>query len=110
MMDLMLPGAPAEARWVRAAPRLDWPLADVERMTRTAFPRSRVLECRPLANGFRNANLYLTLDSVAAPLVLRIYQHDPSVCQKEVDLMHLVRHTVPVRSEERRVGKECRSP
>jgi aminoglycoside phosphotransferase (APT) family kinase protein len=96
MMDLMVPGAPAEARWVRAAPRLDWPLAVVERMVRTAFPRHRVLECRPLSNGLRNANLLLTLDSVAEPLVLRIYQHDPSLCQKEVDLMRLVRPTVPV--------------
>ncbi len=95
-MVLMVPGAPPEARWRRTAPRLDWPLAVVERMVRTAFPRHRVLECRPLSNGLRNANLYLTLDSVTAPLILRIYQHDPSLCQKEVDLMHLVRHTVPV--------------
>ena len=96
MMDLMLPGAPAEARWMRAEPQLDWPLAVVERMTRAAFPRHRVLECRPLSNGLRNANFRLSLDSLAEPLVLRIYQHDPSLCQKEVDLMHLVRQTVPV--------------
>src|ERR1017187_8141431 len=96
MMDFMVPGAPAEARWVRSAPRLDWPLPLVEHMARTAFPRQRVRECRPLSNGLRNANLLLTLDSVAEPLVLRIYQHDPSLCQKEVDLMRLVRPTVPV--------------
>ena len=96
MMDLMLPGAPPEARWLRAEPQLDWPLAVVERMTRAAFPRHRVLECRPLSNGLRNANFRLSLDSLAEPLVLRIYQHDPSLCQKEVDLMHLVRQTVPV--------------
>jgi aminoglycoside phosphotransferase (APT) family kinase protein len=65
-------------------------------MARTAFPRSRVLECRPLANGLRNANLLLTLDPGAESLVLRIYQHDPSLCQKEMDLMRLVRRTVPV--------------
>ena len=91
----MLPGAPAEARWVRAAPRPDWPLAVVERMARTAFPRSRVLQCQPLSNGLRNANLRLDLDSLGSPLVLRIYQHDPSLCQKEMDLMRLVRSTVP---------------
>jgi len=96
MMDLMLPGAPAEARWLRAAPRLDWPPSVVERMARAAFPRQRVLECRPLANGLRNANLLLKLDSPRSPVVLRIYQHDPSLCQKEVDLMRLVRPTVPV--------------
>jgi aminoglycoside phosphotransferase (APT) family kinase protein len=95
-MNLMLPGAPAEARWVRAKPRVDWPLSVVERTLRTAFPRSRVLECRPLSNGLRNTNLFLTLDTAAAPVVLRIYQHDPSLCQKEVDLMRLVRPTVPV--------------
>jgi aminoglycoside phosphotransferase (APT) family kinase protein len=65
-------------------------------MARMAFPRSRVLECRPLSNGLRNVNLRLSLDSLAAPMVLRIYQHDPSLCQKEVDLMRLVRPTVPV--------------
>jgi aminoglycoside phosphotransferase (APT) family kinase protein len=65
-------------------------------MARTAFPRQRVLECRPLANGLRNANLLLKLDSPRSPVVLRIYQHDPSLCQKEVDLMRLVRPTVPV--------------
>jgi aminoglycoside phosphotransferase (APT) family kinase protein len=96
MMDLMLAGTPAQARWVKAAPHLDWPLAVVERMVSMAFPHHSVLECRPLSNGLRNVNLLLRLDSPAAPLVLRIYQHDPSLCQKEVDLMRLARHTVPV--------------
>lgn len=81
---------------MRAVPHTDWPLADVERMTRVAFPRHRVLEYRPLSNGLRNANLLLTLDSLRSPLVLRIYQHDPSLCQKEMDLMRLVRPTLPV--------------
>ncbi len=96
MIDLMVPGAPAAARWLRAAPRLDWPLSVVERMARAAFPGHRVLEYQPLANGLRNVNIRLTLESLAEPRLLRIYQHDPSLCQKEVDLMQLVRSTVPV--------------
>ena len=81
---------------MRPEPRIDWPMLAVQRMVCTAFPRSRVLHCQPLANGLRNANLRLSLDSVPEPLVLRIYQHDPSLCQKEMDLMRLVRPTVPV--------------
>jgi aminoglycoside phosphotransferase (APT) family kinase protein len=65
-------------------------------MIHTAFPRHRVLEYQPLLNGLRNVNIRLTLESLAEPLLLRIYQHDPSLCQKEVDLMQLVRSTVPV--------------
>ena len=95
-MKPMLSGSPAEARWLRSAPRTDWPAATIARITHSAFPRRRVLEWRPLANGQRNANLLLRLDSPSEPVVLRIYQHDPSLCRKEVDLMQLVRQTVPV--------------
>jgi aminoglycoside phosphotransferase (APT) family kinase protein len=65
-------------------------------MVQTAFPRSRISQKQLLAAGLRNANFKLTLDSSSEPVVLRIYEHDPSLCRKEIDLMRLVRHTVPV--------------
>lgn len=92
----MLPGAPQEAQWIRSAPRLDWPAPVLQRMVQTAFPRSRISQKQLLAAGLRNANFKLTLDSSSEPVVLRIYEHDPSLCRKEIDLMRLVRHTVPV--------------
>jgi aminoglycoside phosphotransferase (APT) family kinase protein len=65
-------------------------------MVNRALPRARVVEAQFLADGLRNANFRLLLDSPAAPLVLRIYEHDASLCRKEVDVMRLVAGSVPV--------------
>ena len=92
----MAPDAPREARWVRAEPRRAIPAEEAERMVRRAFPRGRVVHVHPLAGGLRNANFKLTLDSTPGPLVLRVYEHDASLCRKEADLMRLVGGSVPV--------------
>lgn len=92
----MLPGAPKEARWMQSEPRRSMPAAVVERMLHTAFPRCRVVEMQPLDGGLRNANFRLRLDSPSNELVLRVYEHDASICQKEVDLLRLVAGAVPV--------------
>ncbi len=88
--------APREARWVRSEPRRAMPAEEAERMVRSAFPRGRILRVQPLAGGLRNANFKLTLDCTAAPIVLRVYEHDASLCRKEADLMHLLGGSVPV--------------
>ncbi len=92
----MIPGAPEEARWVRAEARSAPSAAALERLVRTAFPRSHVTAIEPLASGFRNANFKVQLDSNDEWIVLRVYEHDPSLCQKEVDLIRLVAGSVPV--------------
>ncbi|HEV3196475.1 MAG TPA: phosphotransferase [Bryobacteraceae bacterium] len=92
----MLPGAPEGARWVRDEPRRTLPSHLLTRMVRSAFPQGRVLKIEPLADGFRNSNFKLRIASLAEPLVLRIYEHDPTLCQKEVDLLRLVGRSVPV--------------
>jgi aminoglycoside phosphotransferase (APT) family kinase protein len=92
----MVSGAPAAARWVRSEPRRSLPARDLERIVKTAFPHSRALSAQPLTAGYRNANFTLQLDSTADRFVLRIYEHDPSLCQKELDLMRLVGGSVPV--------------
>lgn len=51
---------------------------------------------QPLADGLRNANFKLQLDSTPEPIVLRVYEHDFSICRKEVDLIRLVGGSVPV--------------
>ena len=92
----MLPGTPHEARWVRCEPRRTLPPETLDRMVHTAFPRRRVMEMQPLGDGLRNANFKLRLDGQPEPVVLRIYEHDASLCRKEMDLLRLAGGSVPV--------------
>lgn len=92
----MIPGTPDAARWIRPEPRRTLPVPLVQRMVHTAFPRWRVIAIQPLGDGWRNANFKLQLDSTPEFIVLRIYEHDASLCQKEIDLMRLVGPSVPV--------------
>lgn len=92
----MVPGAPQQARWIRSEPRRHLPAPLMERIVDAAFPGCRALGAEPLGDGLRNSNFTLHLDRASAPVVLRIYEHDPSLCQKEVDLMRLVGARVPV--------------
>jgi hypothetical protein len=92
----MLPGAPHEARWIRSEPRRTLPAEILNRMVHTAFPRCRIIETQPLGDGLRNANFKLRLDGHPEPAVLRIYEHDASLCRKELDLLRLAGGAVPV--------------
>src|SRR5258708_25036794 len=92
----MAPGAPDASRWLRTEPRRILPADVLERVAKAAFPHSRLLEVQPLTAGLRNANFILRLDSAPDLVVLRIYDHEESLCQKEVDLMHLIGGSVPV--------------
>lgn len=92
----MVPGAPEEARWIRSEPRRVLPAAVLERIVRRAFSGGRVIAVEPLIDGLRNANFKLHLDGTAEVFVLRIYEHDPSLCQKEIDVMQLVSGSVPL--------------
>jgi aminoglycoside phosphotransferase (APT) family kinase protein len=91
----VIPGAPEQARWIRAEPRRSLPAPVLDRIVHTAFPRCRLLASEPLRDGLRNSNFKLYLDRPTEPVVLRIYEHDASLCQKEIDLMRLVGKTVP---------------
>ena len=92
----MVDGAPHEARWLRAEPRRALAPRLLERIVQTAFPRCHVIDMQPLADGWRNANFKLCLDCTPESIVLRIYEHDASLCQKEVDLIGLLGGSVPV--------------
>jgi hypothetical protein len=81
---------------MRDAPRGTLPAAVLERIILIAFPRSRQFASEPLGDGLRNTNIKLYLDAPPEPVVLRIYEHDPSLCQKELDLMRLVCGAVTV--------------
>lgn len=92
----MIPGAPAEARWIRSEPRRSLPAADLARLIETGMGPRRIVGAQPLTEGLRNANFKVQLESPAMTIVARIYEHDASLCQKEVDLLRLVSHAVPV--------------
>jgi aminoglycoside phosphotransferase (APT) family kinase protein len=92
----MVPGAPDAARWFRDTPRGTLGVPLVERIVHRALPCRRVVNIEPLSGGLRNCNLKLQLADPPEAIVLRVYEHDPSLCQKEVDLIRLVAPTVPV--------------
>jgi aminoglycoside phosphotransferase (APT) family kinase protein len=92
----MLPGVPQEARWIRLEPRRALAPEMVGRMVGAAFPGRHVAEIQPLGGGLRNANFKLRLDGQVEPVVLRVYEHDASLCRKELDLLRLAGGSVPV--------------
>lgn len=89
-------GAPQAARWHRAEPRRDLPWSALERMVSRALPQARLLAVEPLTGGLRNANFRLRVDSTDRLLMLRVYEHDASLCRKEIDLMRRIAGAVPV--------------
>lgn len=82
--------APVEARWFRAEPRRKLPAPILEQIVGAVFPRCSVVAVEPLIDGLRNANFRLQLDCIPKFVVRRIYEHDPSLCRKEVDLLNLI--------------------
>jgi hypothetical protein len=68
----------------------------VGRIVRLAFPQCSVVNAQPLTDELRNANFRLRPESTPEFIVLRIYEHDASLCQKELDLPCLLAGTVPV--------------
>lgn len=89
-------GAPVESRWFRPAPRRTLPAPVLEQIVGLVFPSCKVVEVLPFADGLRNANFRLRLDTTSRFLVLRIYEHHPSLCRKEVDLLNLIKDSVPI--------------
>ena len=92
----MIDGAPVESRWLRPEPRRALPRTFLQKIVMAVFPGCSALELQPLTHGFRNANFRIQLDSAPEFVVLRIYEHDASLCRKEVDLLSLIRHSVPI--------------
>lgn len=68
----------------------------ITRLLRSVFPGRPVGEIVPLTGGLININLKITFESGEAPVVLRVYRRDPTVCRQEVEVLRLLRQTVPV--------------
>lgn len=92
----MIRGAPSEARWLRAEPRRSVPQNVLQKIVETAFKGCSAVDVQPLIDGYRNANFRIRLNSIPEFVVLRIYEHDASLCRKEVDLLNLIGQSVPV--------------
>lgn len=61
-----------------------------------ALPGCCAVDAQPFADGLRNANFRVQIDSTPKFVVLRVYEHDASLCQKELDLLNLVGNSIPV--------------
>jgi aminoglycoside phosphotransferase (APT) family kinase protein len=68
----------------------------VARLLDTIFGTRRVAHVQLLSEGLCNFNYRVDFDSGAESVVLRIYGRDANACQKEVDLLRLLREIVPV--------------
>src|SRR5262249_59477457 len=66
------------------------------RLTHPAFPRTRVTRIERLTGGLRNANFKIKLEGHDDAIVLRVYEQDPTACQKEIDLLRWLSGAVPV--------------
>ena len=56
----------------------------------------RIAHIQLLSEGLCNFNYRVDFDSGAESVVLRIYGRDSNACQKEIELLRLLRETVPV--------------
>jgi len=77
--------APREARWVRGAPRRSLSAAYLQQIVRCAIGPAHVFHAEPLTAGLRNANFKVHLDGKPECIVLRIYEHDVSLCPSECE-------------------------
>jgi len=89
-------GSPFEARWVRPEPRSAFFKDQLRNIMEIAFPGRQVARAQWLTEGLRNANFKVRLDCPAEDFVVRIYEHDPALCCKEIDLFRLFGLSIPV--------------
>ena len=61
-----------------------------------ALPKNVLKSFEPLTGGASNQSYLIRFDGTEAPVVLRIYTGDPSVCQKEVDILRSASGQLPV--------------
>jgi len=61
-----------------------------------ALPKHVLKSFELLTGGAGNSSYLIRFDGTEAPVVLRIYTRDPSVCQKEVDILRSASGQLPV--------------
>lgn len=83
-------------RWKRPIPALEVSLVAAEAMVRRALPGVCVEEIRPIEGGLANTNLQVLLDRAPGPVLLRLYQRDPTQAEKEAGISRKLSGVVPV--------------
>ena len=71
-------------------------LALVRRLVSTALPHQQVSHAELLSGGRINTNLKLTFSTGEPPAILRLHTKGPAACQKETQVIELIKSTVPV--------------
>src|SRR5207245_4157092 len=92
----MIPGAPRQARSIRSEPPRSLPAPDLSRLIPSAVGPSSVFPVEPLSEGVRNQKFNIQLDSRDKWIVLRVYERNTSLCQKQLDLLRPLHNPVPV--------------
>lgn len=62
----------------------------------TVFPHRKIAATESLTGGLINTNLKVDFSSGEASVVLRLHKKGPTTCLKEIEVLRLVRKTVPV--------------
>ncbi len=88
-------GSIVASRWMRVEPRRRLDDAVLSRIFDAAFPGRVVAHVQPLFS-CRNANFQIELDGGSGSFVLCLFEHDPSICRKQLDLYRVIDPEVPV--------------
>jgi aminoglycoside phosphotransferase (APT) family kinase protein len=88
-------GSIVASRWMRVEPRRRLDDAVLSRIIHAAFPGRGVAHVQPLFS-CRNANFLVQLDGVSDSIVLCLFEHDPSICRKQLDLYRVIDPVVPL--------------
>src|SRR5690348_4182358 len=83
-------------RWTRPIPALTVELEDAQRIVERAMPGARVKAVSPIEGGLANTNVKVSLDRAPGAVLLRLYQRDPTVAEKERAIAERLRGSVPV--------------
>src|SRR5262249_32926502 len=67
----------------------------IVRIVQRIFPDGHYSRAELLPGGLRNSN-YKVSGSSGRPVVLRIFEHEPEICMKEIQILELIRSGVPV--------------
>lgn len=83
-------------RWTRPIPALTVELEDAQRIIERAIHGARVTAVAPIEGGLANTNVKVSLDRAPSTVLLRLYQRDPTVAERERAIAERLQGSVPV--------------
>lgn len=85
-----------KANWSGMRPESTVTLDRVRGIVEHVFPAGRIASVESMAGGLTNSCFRIQLEGTSQPLVLKIYERDPSAGEREAALFRRVGSTVPV--------------